>query len=58
MIEKDMNIIPEFKRRVPEGIRNRVKKIIVLGARAREESPELVLDALVLLDLREEIEVL
>jgi predicted nucleotidyltransferase len=51
MTEKDMNIIAEFKKRVPEEIRTRIKKIIVFGSRARGgASEESDLDAIVLLD--------
>jgi len=51
MMEKDLKIISEFKKRFPVEIRNHVKKVIVFGSRARGEfTEESDLDAIVLLD--------
>jgi len=51
MTEKDMKIISELKKRIPDDIRKHMKRLIVYGSRARGEAAEdSDLDAIVLLD--------
>ncbi|MBI5875885.1 MAG: nucleotidyltransferase domain-containing protein [Deltaproteobacteria bacterium] len=40
MEEKDLAIIAEFKRRIPDDILNHVKRLILFGSRARGKASE------------------
>ena len=40
MTEKDMKIISELKKRIPDDIRKHMKRLIVYGSRARGEAAE------------------
>ena len=40
MDERDRTLIEEFKNRLPAGLRDRVRKIIVFGSRVRGEAAE------------------